>query len=190
MKKYILITLLCACSTSLLAQQTNATRGAFSNSERPRREREDFPRKGRNHEPSEEQKLEEHERRIQLMDEALDKIGVSKAEREKIILLQKEHREIMKVQMDRLKKARKKLSALQDASASETELNAAIDEVSDAQTDQLKTLVRNRMQMEQILGKEKFKLFMEKARQQFKKHGRHGGPDMPKQGERRGPPQH
>ncbi len=37
----------------------------------------------------------------------------------------------------------------------------------------------NRIEMERILGKEKYKKFMQNARKQFQKHGRHGGTGFP-----------
>ena len=58
-------------------------------------------------------------------------------------------------------------------------LEAAIQEVSVAQTEQLRILVANRIEMERILGKEKYAKFMQNARTQFQKHGRHGGPPLP-----------
>lgn len=119
------------------------------------------------------------ERHLRLMKKALKEIGVTEEEREKIFLLQATHMEKMKANGKRINQARRKLSRLQDEGATIEQLDAAIDEVSDAQTEQLRILVRNRLEMERILGKEKSDLFMEKARQFYRSHGRRPGGGMP-----------
>lgn len=119
------------------------------------------------------------ENRLELMEKALERMGVTEEQRSQIVVLQQSHREKMKENMQRLNGARGNLSRLQESGAGETALDAAIHEVSEAQAEQLKILVHNRMEMERILGKEKYAQFMENARMQFRRHGRHGGPEIP-----------
>ena len=87
----------------------------------------------------------------------------------------------MAANAQRIKTAREKLSKLQDEGATMEVLEAAIQDVSAAQTEQLRILVINRMEMERILGKEKLAQFMQNARKQFQKHGRRGGSSLPPQ---------
>ncbi len=122
---------------------------------------------------------ESRENRLELMEKALERMGVTEEQRGQIVVLQQSHREKMKENMQRLNGARSNLSRLQESGADATALDAAIHEVSEAQAEQLKVLVHNRMEMERILGREKYAQFMENARMQFRRHGRHGGPEMP-----------
>jgi hypothetical protein len=85
----------------------------------------------------------------------------------------------MAVNSQRVSAARKELSNLQDEGAPMEVLETAILDVSAAQAEQLRIIVRNRMEMEHILGKEKQDQFMKNARIQFQKHGRRGGPPLP-----------
>ncbi|MCK4564715.1 MAG: hypothetical protein KAU94_08585 [Verrucomicrobia bacterium] len=176
MKKQLIGLLAVAMVFPVLAQETNEfrqRRGDGNESVEKKRERPKRP------EWTEQQRKERMERKYQFMDKALSSIGVSAEDRIKIHELQEGHRQKMKENMARGIEAREKLSGLQDKGATEEEIDAAIQEVSDAMTEQLKILVRNRMEMEKILGKEKYARLMENARKQFHKHGRSGGPGMP-----------
>ena len=113
------------------------------------------------------------------MEKALKEIGVTEEQRTRIFTLQEEHMEKMKANWQRLNEARKILSRLQNESASMEEIDAAIQKVADAQAEQLRLIAYNRREMETILGKEKNDRFMKNARKQFRRHGRHPGPDMP-----------
>lgn len=186
MKKYITLLLACCTVSTVFAQETNVTERMYKKAEKPPREQRDPSKRMERPERNKETMVEQHERKLQLMDRALDKIGVTEEQRAEIIKLQEQHRELMRSNMEQIKAARKKLSGLQDSGGTEAELDAAIQEVSDAQTTQLKILVRNRTQMESILGKEKFRQFMENARSQFQKHGRKGGSGMPDRPEMEG----
>ncbi len=129
--------------------------------------------------PTEEKRREFKKRHLKLMEKALKEIGVTEEQRQQIIVLQEAHMEKMKANWKRINKARRELSKLQESGASMEELDLAIQEISDAQTEQLQILVRNRMEMERILGKEKNDLLMKKAREFFRKHGRRPGAGMP-----------
>jgi hypothetical protein len=118
-------------------------------------------------------------RQVKLMEKALKKIGVTEEQRTRISALQEEHMEKMKANWERMNAARNILSRLQDESASMEEIDAAIRKVADAQAEQLRLIAHNRRAMETILGKEKNDRFMQNARKQFRRHGRHPGPDMP-----------
>ena len=118
-------------------------------------------------------------RHLKLMEKALDKIGVTEEQREKIFILQDAHMEKMKENWIRLNKARRALSDLQETEATLEKLEVAIQEVSDAQTEQLRILVTNRKEMESILGKEKYDLLMKMAHEFFQKHGRRPGGGLP-----------
>ena len=179
MKKQIMVLVAFSAALPLFAQETNTHQNAFRPGEKPPWEHRDPSKQKKRSEWSREKKAEHAERRLQLMDRALDRIGVSAEERAEILKLQEQHRKIMKSNERTLDAARRKLSELQDSMAAEAELDAAINAVIDAQSAHLKTLVANRREMERILGKEKFDRFMEAARSQFRKHGRHGGPGMP-----------
>lgn len=158
-------------ATSAFAQETNVVekrRGEGFGSGRERLDRGPGQREDR------------QQRNVQLIGKVLSDIGVSEEDKVKIHDLQEEHRAKMKANMDRTFAAREKLSRLQDSGATSEQLDAAINEISDAQSEQLKILVRNRMEMEQILGKEKYAKFMESARMQFRQHeGRRGDGGLP-----------
>ena len=113
------------------------------------------------------------------MERELNRIGVTEEEKAQIIELQKKYKELMEANAQRMAMAREKLSKLQDEGAPMEVLEIAIQDVSAAQTEQLRILVRNRMEMERILGKEKYAQFMQNARTQYKKHGHRGGPPLP-----------
>lgn len=175
--KFLLMTLL-AMTTILpvLAQETNEFRHRQNDGRRTTDKTHKQPKRP---EWTEQQRKEHQERRYRFMDKALSEIGVGEEDRVKIRKLQENHRQKMKANTERGIAARKKLSALQEKGATEEEIDNAIQEVADAMAEQLRILVRNRMEMEKILGKEKYALFMQNARKQFQKHGRRGGPDLP-----------
>ena len=116
---------------------------------------------------------------LQIMERELKRIGVTKEEKVKIKGLQKMHKKKMEANTQRIALTRETLSKLLDDGAPMDVLEMAIQEVSGAQTEQLRILVSNRIEMERILGKEKYAQFMKNARTQFKKHGRRGGPGLP-----------
>ncbi len=182
MKKILIILTGFALAQPLMAQQTNEfrpRRGEKRNFAGRDGNRPGRPRSSDRSDWSEQQRKEHQTRRLQLMDKALSKIGVTEEERIQVVKLQNKHRELMAANSQRAEKARNTLSRLQNEGASEAELDAAIDAVSAALAEQLKILVRNRMEMERILGKEKNDKLMESARVQFRKHGRYGGPGFP-----------
>ncbi len=173
MKKQIAVIILSVAAFSASAQETNQM-------ERPPREGQEFRKDGEQRQVGGvDKKGDYHERRLQLMEDALKKLGVTEEQKIQIEELQKAHNEKMKANMQRMNDARKKLSDLQNQGAPETLLGKAIDEVCAAQKEQLWILVKNRKEMERILGKEKFDEFMNSARQQYKKHGRRGGSGIP-----------
>lgn len=184
MKKQLIITALAALVFPAMAQETNSVP---EKPERPgRHERSgDFNRKRdregvqRFRDMSEEEKAELQKKRIQLMVKTLEEIGVSEEQRAQILAMQESHKAEMKAASLNVDDARKKMSALEKSDASEDEIFAAIDAVSAAQGEQMKVLIKNRMEMERLLGKEKFKQFMDAARKQYKNHGRRGGQGMP-----------
>jgi hypothetical protein len=170
MKKQLTILITIALAIPVFAQETNEFKRGSGKKSRDRAERPEL---------TEEQRKEHQERRYQFMAKSLTDIGVSAEDKIKIRQLQDQHRKKMKANMERTEAARKKLSAVQEASADEAQIDAAIEEITQAQGEQLKILVRNRMEMEKILGKEKYTKFMETARSQFREHGRRGGSGMP-----------
>ena len=176
MKKLITMLVVAALAIPLMAQE-----GQEGQQPAPERKNKELPPPEEHGRPelTAEQHEEFKENRLQLMENALKEIGVTAEQREQILILQEEHLEKMKANWKRMGQARRELSRLQDNGATEEELDAAIQEISEAQTEQLKTLVRNRMEMERILGKEKNKRFMEIARKQFGRQGRPPGPGVP-----------
>jgi hypothetical protein len=141
------------------------------------------------HRDREEKKRASDQRRIKLMERELKKIGVTEEQKAQITELQKAHKEKMAASSKQIAEARRELSRLLDEGASMETLDAAIQEISTAQSEQLRILVLNRLEMERILGKEKNARFMENARAQFKKHGRRGGPPLPpRPGQQSNPP--
>lgn len=135
--------------------------------------------RGGRREMSEEEKEKMKEHRLQMMEKTLKELGVTEEQQQQISELQNQMKEQMRAAYTDIEDKKKKLKELEDSGAPETEIFAAIDEVADAQAEQMKILARNRIQMERILGKEKFDLFMDKARHKWKEHGRRGGQGMP-----------
>lgn len=172
MKKQLIILLIAALIAPVLAEETNKTYQRRGDDSR-------VAEKRKRPEWTEEQRKEQMERRYQFMDKALSEIGVSDDDKIKIRALQETHRQKMRENGKRVTAAREKLSKFQDDGATEEEIETAIQDVSDASTEQLRILVRNRMEMEKILGKEKYALFMKNARKQFQKHGSRSGSGMP-----------
>lgn len=118
-------------------------------------------------------------RQVKLMEKALEDIGVTEEQRTRIFSLQEEHMEKMKANWERMNAARKQLSRLQDESASMEEIDVVIQKVADAQAEQLRLIAHNRREMEIILGKEKSDRFMQNARKQYRRKGRHPSPPLP-----------
>lgn len=176
MKKHLIILSIFALSMPALAQDTNEF-------QRPKGDRYGEHRSGdrgeRRRDLSPEEKEKMQEQRLQLMEKTLKDIGVTEEQKAQIVELQKKQREQMKTAYQMVEDNKRKVSELENGGASEEKIFEAIDAVSDAQSEQMKLLVRNRMQMERILGKEKFKLFMDSARMKWKEHGRRGGSGMP-----------
>lgn len=168
MKKQLMILAVMSLSISTIAQETNEF-GPQKEKSKPTISREQIEKKRAVH----------RQRRLQLMERELKKIGVTEEEKAQILLLQEGHRKKMEVNAQQIEKARKNLSMLLDDGAPMEELEGAIQNVSTAQTEQLRILVENRIEMERILGREKHALFMQNARKQFEKHGRRGGPALP-----------
>lgn len=166
-KKCIILAVL-AVALSTFAQETNNVG--------PRREKKPHPDR---QEQVEKKRTEHQQRRLRLMERELKRIGVTEEEKAQIVELQKMHKEKMAANTKHTAMARERLSKLLDDGAPMEALEAAIQEVSAAQTEQLRILVRNRIEMERILGREKNAQFMQNARTQFQKHGRRSGPGLP-----------
>lgn len=158
MKKQLIILLLSTVAISALAQQAK-------NHDRP--------------EQTEQKRRQYQERKYQFMERILTRIGVSSEDKIKIRDLQAEHRRKIEINKKRMEAAHARLAWIQETEASDAEIDAAIEEIAAAQTEQLKTLVYNRREMEKILGKEKYAQLMEVARTQFHQRGHGGGPGLP-----------
>lgn len=170
MKNKIIMMAVLALALPLMAQETDSGKKPDPDALPTAQEaRETAPGRG----------AEFRARQVKLMEKALKEIGVTEEQQTRIFALQEEHMEKMKANWQRLSGARKDLSRLQDESASMEEIDAAIQKVADAQAEQLRLIAHNRREMENILGKEKNDQFMQNARKQFRRHGRHPGPDMP-----------
>lgn len=185
MKKQSMILMISVLALSAVAQDSNEVNGAsqpLNNGSVERQTNQFKSRREDRGDPGQQQKYVKHQqRRIQFMERELKKIGVTEEEKARIIELQKRYKEKMVTNAQRIAIAREKLSKLQDEGASMEVLEAAIQDVSAAQTEQLRILVINRMEMERILGKEKLAQFMQNARTQFQKHGRRSGSPLPPQ---------
>ncbi len=180
MKKYLMILTIGALALPVFAQNTNELKKTKGERYGKRTKGERGERKRKEHRDlSLEKQAEMQEYRLQLMEKTLKDIGISEEQKAQIFDIQQKMREQMKTAYREVEENRKKLSELEKAGASEVEIYAAIDEVSDAQADQMKILARSRIQMERILGKEKFQLFMESARNKWHEHGRRGGTGLP-----------
>ncbi len=131
------------------------------------------------HEQTEQKRRPHEQRKYQFMNRALTKIGVSDEDKQKIRTLQSEHRRQIGVSKKRMEAAHSKLAWIQEIDATDVEIDIAIQEIAEAQTEQLKILVYNRREMEKILGKEKYAQLMEIARTQFHKRGQGGGRGLP-----------
>ena len=175
--KYGILIVACAitCTPRLYGQATNDTGRPEVQPEKPAVSENgpELPKRTRDKQSA------FKKRQLRLMERALKEIGVTEEQRQQISVLQEEHMRKMKANWKRMNEARRELSRLQDSGASMDELNAAIQEVSNAQTEQLQILVHNRREMEKILGKEKNDLLMKKAHEYFSKHGRRPGAGMP-----------
>jgi uncharacterized protein YjiS (DUF1127 family) len=154
----------------LMAQETDISQKSFAEATAEEQE----PKKSRS-----EKGEKFRARQVKLLEKALTDIGVTDEQRTSIFALQEAHMEKMKINWQRLKDARSTLSRLQDQSAPMEEIDAAILKVADAQAEQLRLIAHNRREMEEILGKEKNDRFMQNARKQFRRHGRHPGHPLP-----------
>jgi hypothetical protein len=172
MKKTLIILATIAIAFPALAQQTNEFRRSKEDRQGDRKYRE-F------REMSPEQKAKMDERRVQLMENTLAEIGISEEQQVQIAELQANLKIQMRESSMLLDESRKNLSELEKNGAAEGEVYAAIDAVADAQAEQMKILARNRIQMERILGKDKFSQFMDCARSKWHEHGRRGGEELP-----------
>jgi hypothetical protein len=172
MKKYLIILAAIAVTFPAIAQITNENRRSKDDRQGERKFRD-------NREMTPEQKAQMDERRVQLMEKTLEEIGVSDEQQAQIIALQANLKKQMRESAMVLDESRKLLSELEKSGAAEGEIYAAIDVVADAQAEQMKILARNRIQMERILGKEKFAQFMDSARSKWHEHGRRSGQGMP-----------
>lgn len=175
MKIHLITLAAVALSVPVWAQQTNELNRFQSDTNSAKSERGHKQRR----EKSAEEKAAMDERRLQLMEKTLKEIGVSDGQKVQIIDLQKKLKEQMRDAFKTIEAKKEILSELEKSGAPEEKIYAAIDAVSDAQGEQMKILARNRIQMERILGKEKFKLFMDSARNKWREHGRRGGSGMP-----------
>jgi len=136
-------------------------------------------REGRRRERTPEEKEKMQERRLQMMEKTLKELGITEEQKLQISELQTQMKEQMRENYRNMQELKKSLKELEDSGAPETEIFAAIDAVAEAQAEQMKILARNRIQMERILGKEKFNQFMDKARNKWKEHGRRPGQNLP-----------
>ena len=168
MKKQWIALWIAALAIPVLAQQTNDFRKGSPES------------KKRGHaKMTERQRKERSGKKYKFLDKSLIQMGVDKEDRIKIRNLQVEHRKKMKGNMQRMNKARKALSELQASGADGAEIEPAIQEIANAQAEQLRILISNRREMENILGKEKYAAFMESARMQYRKHDNRSGTGIP-----------
>ena len=142
-------------------------------------DRPDFKQKKQRKEPTDEERAEHKERRLQFMKKSLKEIGVTEEQQIQISELQQSHQTMMQEISRKVGEARMKVSVLEESGATVAEIDSAVDELADAQSEQMKLLIKNRREMEKILGKEKNEQFMESARSQFREHGRRGGSGLP-----------
>ena len=179
MKKPMMILTAMLMALPVLSQ-TNATGQADGEPRHEYRKGDrDGGRRGERRDLTPEEREQMQERRLQMMEKTLKELGVTEEQKLQITELQNRMKEQMRAAYVKIEDEKKKLKALEDAGAPESDIFAAIDAVSLAQADQMKILARNRIQMERILGKEKFEQFMDKARNKWKEHGRRGGQGMP-----------
>ncbi len=141
--------------------------------------RDENGRHSRRRERTPEEKEKMQERRLQMMEKTLKELGITEEQKQQIAELQTQMKEQMRENYLKMQELKKNLKELENAGAPETEIFAAIDAVAENQAEQMKILARNRIQMERILGKEKFDLFMDKARNKWKEHGRRSGQNLP-----------
>ena len=133
-----------------------------------------------------------HQRKIKLINQVLNQIGVSKEDQKKIHAIQAKYRKQMLANREKMSQARRELAQLQKQNASPAEIELAIQKVTKLFGDQLRMIVKNRRAMEKILGEEKYHQFMKQARKQMRKHmGEHKGMidgKMQRRGRKKGPP--
>lgn len=180
MKKYILFLLLTTLPFSLFAQETN---DVFSNPQLAETNKPSPKLRKWNPSPHTSKQAiarkKEIEKKYRLLDQTLSEIGVNAEDRIKIRTLQKKHQKKIRINTQKTIQARKNLSMVQNKGGDADAIEQAILHLSEAQTDQIRILVNNRMAMEQILGKKKYTLFMKSAREQFRKHRPRRNEDLP-----------
>jgi len=187
MKKQIMILAVSIFAISSMAQdpcEVKETPPPWNGDQGEWQTNEFGPHREKKHDPDRQEQMEKNrakhqQRRLRLMERELKRIGVTEEEKAQIIQLQKMHKEKMGANAHRTEMTRERLSKLLDEGAPMEVLEEAIHAISAAQTEQLRILVVNRIEMERILGKEKHALFMQNARTQYQKHGRRGGPPLP-----------
>ena len=179
MKTTILTLAAVGMSVSLMAEETNPASQTNSIEASKVSAQEPPTEKIQRVKPSEEQVREFKSRQFAMMQKVLDEIGVTEEQCNQIEMLQKKHMRKMQKNFRRLHDARAQFSKLQDSMAPEEEIERAIDEIAMAQAEQLRILARNRRAMENILGKEKYELFMSRAHTIFREHDRKPGVGMP-----------
>lgn len=144
--------------------------------ERQKKDRDGYgKRKDRRREMTPEMREQMEERRLQLMQKTLNEIGVTDEQKAEITAIQAKMKADLKANDEVVDTARDHLSNLQREGATQEVLFVAIDELSAAQGEKLKILVRSQMDMKKVLGEEKYRLFMDSARSQWREHGRRGG---------------
>ena len=168
MKKQWIVLWVVAMTIPALAQQTNHFRKGTQKN-----------KKSEHVKITEQQRKERIEKKYHFLEKSLTQMGVSAEDKIKIRNLQIKHREKMRINMQRINNARKKLSKLENSGADEDSIEQAIQEIANAQAAQLRVLVGNRREMKNILGKEKYAHFMENARIQYRKHDNRSGTGIP-----------
>lgn len=183
--KQTIIILATALTVLPALSQTNEHKRAAGGPGRERYALEEGPQKGRegrkgeHRELTDEEMAQMQERRLAMMEKTLKEIGVSEEQKQQITAQQNRMKEEMRANYLLVEDNKKKLKILEQSGAPEADIFAAIDAVADAQAEQMKILARNRIQMERILGKEKFEQFMDQARSKWKEHGRRRTNNLP-----------
>tara|TARA_E500000075_G_C6716047_1_gene186842 strand:- start:60 stop:554 length:495 start_codon:yes stop_codon:yes gene_type:complete len=111
--------------------------------------------------------------RVQFKQRMLDSLEISERQQEQVEQLQQSFSTEMSELMQASAKGRKELDQLLEKQAANEELEKTITELTQLKAKQLRLIIRNRKQMERILGKAKADEFMQIARKKFEeKRGR------------------
>lgn len=111
--------------------------------------------------------------RVQFKQKMLDSLEISERQREQVEQLQQSFSTEMSELMKASAAGRKELDRLLETQAANEELEKNITELTQLKAKQLRLIIRNRKQMERILGKAKADEFMQIARKKFEeKRGR------------------